>query len=130
MVLITPASNPNIDNLLEMYPSENTFYFEAGNYEITKQLTINRKNVRLLGLTGDPKDVHIQQKVIGKNGINIKADNVVINHISVHVEEGKGVCISHADANWTIVRNCNFYGSATNFTIYFAGPSMAPGEAR
>jgi parallel beta-helix repeat protein len=128
MVVINELSNKNINNILQIYPNETTFYFENGDYELTEQLNINKPNIRLIGLSGDAKDVHIHQTIVDNNGLNITADNIVINYLSIHVEEGEGVCLSHANANWSNIENCHFYGSNTNFTVYFAGPSVNAGQ--
>ena len=129
MIIISTYVMKILDNILDIYPKETTFYFEKGNYELTKQLNITRCGVRFIGLTGDAKDVHIHQKTVGENGINIRSNNIRIEYISVHVEEGEGVCISHSDSDWTTIENCHFYGSDTNFTVYFAGPSLQAGDA-
>lgn len=127
-VVINESMFGYIDDLFTVYPDVDTFYFEKGVYKLIDQMNIEKENIRFIGLTNDPKDVHIVQEVTDKNAISITADNFVLNYISVHVQDGSGVCISHAGANWTNIESCHFYGSNSNFTIYFAGPVVDAGQ--
>lgn len=127
-VILNQSMMPNLDNLFEQYPLENVFYFEPGTYYLSQQLNIVKPNIQFIGLSYDAKDVHIEQQNIDANGMNVRADNFTMTHISVHVEDGEMVCLSHSGCNWTNIQNCRFYGSSTNFTIYFAGPQFVAGE--
>lgn len=127
-MVINEITLNNLDNLFTLYSDVDTFYFEKGTYYLTKQLDITKDNIRFIGLTGDAKDVHIIQQTDDKNGLNIIADNFVLNYVSVHVNNGSGVCLAHAQANWTNIENCHFYGSNSNFAVYFAGPVFQQGQ--
>lgn len=127
-IVLNPVANKNLDALFEQYNDKTIFYFQPGQYELTQQLNVTKPNVRFIGLTHDPKDVHILQKTPEQNGISVEANNFVLNYISLHVEEGSGVCLSHANCNWSAIENNHFYGSDTNFTVYFAGPQLTAGE--
>ena len=125
---LTPNSIEYLENVFLMYPDETTFYFESGEYLLRSQLNIDKEGVRFIGLTQNPNDVIFKQETPDQNGINIRADNFVMNYITVKVEQGLGVCLSHSNANWTNIESCVFYGSDTNFTIYFAGPPHTEGQ--
>ena len=87
-VIIDNSIN-NIDDLFVWYPGCKTFFFEPGTYYVTQQFNINTNGVRLIGATQNPNDVHIIQQTLNSNGLNIIADNVTVEYISVHVEQGE-----------------------------------------
>jgi hypothetical protein len=127
-IILTELSNPVLDNILTTYPNVSVFYLEKGNYILTQQLNFTRPDLRFIGVSGNPTDVKIVQTTMDANGFNILADNIVINSISLYVENGAGICMSISGANWCNIENNNFYGSDINFTIYFSGPKLEIGE--
>lgn len=124
-IVVSTLAHPNIDNLLEAYPSNNIFYFENGEYSLTATLTINRPGIRFCSVSGNPDDVKIVQTSFSDNAINIQYSNFTMDSISVVHDEGEGMCLYQGDANWTNIENCKFYGNATNHTVFFAGPAYA-----
>lgn len=127
-IILNSISNQNLDEILGAYPDYNIFYLEAGEYRITKMLNLNRAGIRLIGVTNKAEDVHIRQIVPTENGIHISANNVGIESISIHNENGEGMCLSHGNANWASINNCHFYGNGINHTVYFSGPPIPEGK--
>lgn len=121
-MLLDPIQIPYIDNIFTQYPTITTFVFKPGTFKITRVLSITKPGIKLLGLTGQAKDVHITQTA-SKDGIAIRKDNVILQDISVHCVISKMVCLTVAGCNNTVVAGCHFYGTNDFFDIYYAGPS-------
>lgn len=127
-VVIDPLDTPNIDHLFNDSTITKTFFFKDGEYTVTKQINISGKNVRMIGLSGNASAVHLIQETVDQNLLNITGDNFTMSDMSLHSEEGDTVCLSQSGSSWSHITNCHFYGSDTNFTVYFAGPDVAAGQ--
>ena len=121
--------NSNIDTLLTDYPTHNTFYFDAGSYYITKVLKITRPRVNFIGLQ-KASLVHIFQSDPNYDGIAVKTggDYFTITNISVHVPHDNKIALTVAGCRNTTIQNNYWYGNATTFSIYYAGPNVAAGD--
>jgi hypothetical protein len=128
-LLIDQQHTPFIDNIIRLNPNINTFILSAGKYNIINVFQIFTNNIRLLGKTGDAKDVHIFQTQ-NFDGLDLNASNVVIQDISFHCLFSKKVCATIAMANNTVISGCHFYGAPDYFCIFYAGPSnLIEGES-
>lgn len=123
IAIIEESIYPCLDDILTKYEFSTFFLIKPGNYTITKNFVIDRDNINIFGETSDPGDVLIQQITPGMDGIVINADHITLKNVSVKVDNGENVCLSHYDSNYSNIQNCHFYGSDTHFTIFFAGPS-------
>lgn len=121
-MLLDPVQIPYIDNIFTQYPTITTFVFKPGTYKITRVLSITKPGIKLLGLTGQAKDVHITQTA-AKDGIAIRRNNVILQDISVQCVISKMVCLTVAGCSNTVVAGCHFYGTNDYFDIYYAGPT-------
>ena len=119
MVKLNDEDHKNLDGLLDKYPDATKFYLAPGEYELTDILDLDRPNMILSSQSNDPKSVHIYQTNNEKDGVHIKADNVLIQGITFHNENGLGTCLICRDRNSIIVTNCVFYGSGHSFTVYY-----------
>ena len=126
-IILNTVSNKNIDDLLDKYTDVNTFYFEDGEYELTKTLIINREGIRMVGLGENAGLVKIKQTSITDSVISISADNFGMEYITVDGESTDGICLNHGNAEWTTIEKCYFYGNATGHTVYFGGPHYDSG---
>lgn len=114
---------PNLDNLFTIYPNYESYILMPGEYHITRDLVINKPNIKLIGKTHDYNHVVIYQDDPERNSLVLDADNIVIRNISIYNKIGNGTCLTVQDANYSIIENCHFYGNINDFTIYYAGPS-------
>jgi len=119
-IILTPETT--IDDLFDTYPDATIFNFQPGNYYINRVLHITKPNIRFIGTTSNAKDVHIFQNNSTMDGISINADNIIIRYISLHVPFDDKVALTVAGSNNTKIANNYFYGNATTFTVYYAGP--------
>lgn len=126
-MVVDPSIQLPLDKLIQTFAEYKTFYLKPGNYEIYDQILINSDNIQIIGESGDPKDVHIFQKTLDKNGIVINADNITIKYISVHVETGGGISLTCKASDRTIVEYCHFYGNDNTFTVFYSGPELSSG---
>lgn len=122
--IIDPSVNPYLDKLFIMYPNITLFVLKKGIYYLSRPLVIDKEGINIIGESNNAYDVHIYQQTGVDDGIVINANKITIRGISIHVENGENVCLSHFDANWTTVENCKFYGSDSYFTVFYAGPSQ------
>ena len=99
-----------------------TFIFQDGEYYINDILNVTKENIKFIGLSKNPKSVHIIQNNSEKDGLNIITNNFTMQFISVHVEYNDKIALIVASANNLYIDSCYFYGNKTTFTIYFAGP--------
>lgn len=121
-IILNTVSNKNIDDLLDKYMDVNTFYFDDGEYELTKTLIINREGVRMVGLGENAGLVKIKQTSTTDSVISISANNFGMEYITVDGEGTDGICLNHGNAEWSTIEKCYFYGNATGHTVYFGGP--------
>lgn len=116
----------NIDNILIDNPKANIFVFRRGNYLLTRNLKIDRKNITFIGSNSDK--VHIFQTNTAQDGFDIESDGFKMINISVHVEHDDKVALVFAKCSNTIISNCYIYGNATTFSIFYAGPEIKAGQ--
>ena len=123
---LTPGDNLNV--VIAANPLVTKYTLPIGTYYLDDILTITRNNLSIIGL-GKASETHIYQQNVNRDGINIRADSVVIKNVSVHVPHSKRVALTVAGCNKSKVTKCYFYGSRDFFTIYYAGPPVKAGEA-
>ncbi len=129
-LILDSSTTPNIDNIFVDNPTITTFIFNAGTYNLTDDLKILVDGIQMLGATGYAKDVHIVQQTSGQDGIVIKANDVVLQDMSIHCPFSGTSCLITADCNNSVVSGNYFYGCNDHFAIYYAGPSsLAVGQS-
>lgn len=123
MKIIDPIYHANLDIINDIMKEENVIYIKPGNYTLSQTIHIEKDNVRLIGLSENPKDVHIYQTNLEMDALNISAKNVTINGLSIHIDPNVNqICIGMASCHWCNITNCCFYGSNSHFTVFLAGP--------
>src|SRR5947209_3139643 len=100
-LILNPVAHPTLDNIFDGYPQTKIFYLSSGSYNLTKTLNIVTENITLIGLSRNPDDVHLIQTSATDDAIHITADNVRIEFLSIHTENGQGMCIHQEKYNWT-----------------------------
>lgn len=113
----------SLDEMFNVYSDYDTYVLMVGDYYITKDLVINRPNVKIIGNDTNPNKINIYQKTPTCNGLVLSADNIIVQNISVHNEIGDGTCLTISGCNQTRVENCYFYGNINDFAIYYSGPA-------
>lgn len=122
--IINKVMMPILDNLLLAYPDSKNFFLEPGIYNISQSLNLDRDGVRIIGLTRNPDDVQIIQLSQELNAINISADNVRLEYITINGSSSSGICVYQTNCNWTNINTCRIYGNAVNHAVYFGGPNV------
>lgn len=130
-----------VDDVINNAQNGDTILFNKGNYYVKTSIKIlNKKNITLRGITGNPSDVSITQigtvrddngKKIYLDGIAItSSDYITLDSITFMVERKKGipVCLSVNGCTHVQVVGCRFYANKNTFAVYFSGPTDIKGE--
>lgn len=122
---IVKITHANIDFIFETYPTANIFIFPAGDYYLTVPLEIRKNGIHFIN-NSITETVNIYQQTLNKDTISILSDNVNITGLTFYAN-GDGICIVINDCNWCNIEKCTFYGSSTDFTIFYSGPPHIAG---
>lgn len=120
-IRLNPTITNDLANIFLYYPNVNIFYLDPGTYNLSTQLNVNSNNIQIIGTSNNANDIQILCN--SGNAINVTADNFVLKFVSINCPIG--IALTCSNNNYATIQYCTFYGSDTNFTIYFSGPTVS-----
>lgn len=103
-------------------------YIRNGIYDVNTTLHLDLDDTTIRGQSRD--GVIIRQTQAPNDLLVIRADRVHISNVTLDTYTyNAGATLVVADANQVIVQDSLFKGSERIFAVYFAGPSVAAGDA-
>lgn len=121
IVIDTSATTAvSLDYIINNYIAQGKtkFYIKDGTYNLNDSIRINLKDVIVCGQSKE--HTKIVQLNTGKNNIEVTADNVHVQNLTINNEHGE-IAFTAKDSDYVTLEDCIIYGSPNNSAVAFWG---------